>query len=474
MGKANRERRRIKEKARKRAQADRPAGRAGFGGSFGGSFGGAGFGGAGFDGPAFGGSAFGFGPPRTPSLRDRVQNLVDTAVLALMDGDDVAVVRCVDRLTADPAPTWRLALEQTLDDCLRSTLGSLWQHGWQPVDLLRVGARRLKAPSLYLLRAGMAAQLAEYAAATVDPRWSAQLAEGEVTVWWPTDLLAVQACARSHPAGWADFVHQTLELLHLLARLPPIELLGPIPGTAVARPAAATGVDDRILARVRALLAKAESTNFPAEAETFTAGAQALMARHSIDHALLAAAGRTPTDRPNGRRIGVDNPYEAPKATLLDAIASANRCRSIWSKELGFATVVGFPTDLDHVEVLFTSLLVQATSAVTRDGSRTDRYGRSRTRAYRQSFLVSYAHRIRERLTETTQQQTDAAAAESGGANLLPVLASRAEEVEAATAEMFPNLTVHTGGSAWDREGWASGRAAADLASLTPADQVTG
>ena len=460
MGKANRERRRIKEKARKRAQADRPAGRAGFGGSFGAA--------------GFGGSTFGFGPPPTPSLRDRVQHLVNSAVLALIDRDDIAAARCVDLLTADPAADRRLVLEQTLNDCLRLTLGSLWQNGWQPVDLLRVAASRLKAPPLRLLRAGMAAQLSEYAAATVDPRWTEQLSEGEVAVWWPTELLAVQACARSHPAGWADFVHQALELLQLLTRLPPIELLGPVPGTAVARPAAASGVDERILARVRALLAKAESTTFPAEAETFTAGAQALMARHSIDHALLAAAGRTPTDTPTGRRIGVDNPYEAPKATLLDAIASANRCRSIWSKELGFATVVGFPTDLDHVELLFTSLLVQATSAVTRDGSRTDRYGRSRTRAYRQSFLVSYAHRIRERLTETTQQQTDAAAAESGGANLLPVLASRAEEVEAATAEMFPHLTVHTGGSAWDREGWDSGRAAADLASLTPADQVTG
>ena len=166
MGKANRERRRIKEKARKRAQADRPAGRAGFGGSFGAA--------------GFGGSTFGFGPPPTPSLRDRVQHLVNSAVLALIDRDDIAAARCVDLLTADPAADRRLVLEQTLNDCLRLSLGSLWQNGWQPVDLLRVAASRLKAPPLRLLRAGMAAQLSEYAAATVDPRWSEQLSEGEV------------------------------------------------------------------------------------------------------------------------------------------------------------------------------------------------------------------------------------------------------------------------------------------------------
>ncbi|MEP7036589.1 MAG: DUF2786 domain-containing protein, partial [Actinomycetota bacterium] len=45
------------------------------------------------------------------------------------------------------------------------------------------------------------------------------------------------------------------------------------------RPAAhtRTAIDEKVLSRIRALLAKAESSTFPAEAETFTAGAQALM-----------------------------------------------------------------------------------------------------------------------------------------------------------------------------------------------------
>ena len=228
-------------------------------------------------------------------------------------------------------------------------------------------------------------------------------------------------------------------------------------------------VDERILGRVRAFLAKAESTPYPAEAETFTAAAQALMARHSIDHALLMATGRTPSDEPTARRVGVDNPYEAPKVSLLDAIASANRCRTVWSKEFGFVNVIGFPTDLDTVELIFTSLLVQATTAMTREGQRTAAGGRARSKSFRQSFLLSYAMRIRERLTQATREQTETAAAEPGGSRLLPVLSARSDAVDATTDRMFPKLQQTSLGRIGDAAGWTSGRAAADLAVLNPA-----
>jgi hypothetical protein len=413
--------------------------------------------------------------PSPPSMAEQVADLVGQAVHFLYRGDDAVLSHAVLRLAADNGPAWRGAVERTLEDSLRVTITALWGYGWQPVDVLRVVARRLKTPHQQLMRAAIAAEASGYAAATVDPRWSAQLAEAGISVWWPAELTAVQACARSHAVGWPDFVVAALGLLRELIRLPQLETLIPIPGTATAtRPGPRPDVDERILARVRALLAKAESTNYPAEAETFTAGAQAMMARHCIDHALLTATGRAPADEPTGRRIGIDNPYEAPKATLLDAVASANRSRAVWARELGFATVVGHPTDLDTVEVLFTSLLVQATTAMTGEGSRTSRGGTSRTRAFRQSFLLSYAHRIRERLTETTRQETAAAAAEPGKRNLLPVLASRHEAVERATTAMFPHLRTHSTGNAWDGEGWVRGRAAADLAALTPATPVTG
>lgn len=117
---------------------------------------------------------------------------------------------------------------------------------------------------------------------------------------------------------------------------------------------------------------------------------------------------------------------------------------------------------------------MQANRAVTREGSKTRGDGSSRTRAFRQSFLLSYAQRIGERLRHATDEQTEAAAAEPGGANLLPVLADREQDVERAVEEMFPELpTVHLSG-AHDREGWASGRAAAEQATLDLGPGIAG
>ena len=172
------------------------------------------------------------------------------------------------------------------------------------------------------------------------------------------------------------------------------------------------------------------------------------MAKYSIDHALLAAeSGREQT--PGGRRIAVDNPYEAPKATLLQTVAQANRCRVVWSKEIGLVTVIGFPADLDAVELLFTSLLVQANTAMLRAGGKQDAYGRSRTRAFRTSFLVSYAIRIGERLSaaaghaeqeavaEQQRAAPDAAGGSGGGTDLVPFLAARHQAVDDAVDGMF-------------------------------------
>jgi hypothetical protein len=222
-----------------------------------------------------------------------------------------------------------------------------------------------------------------------------------------------------------------------------------------------------MLVRIRALLAQAESTNYAEEADAFTAKAQQLMARHSISAALLDAD--TPgNDEPATRRIGIDNPYEAPKALLLDAVTQANRCRSVWSRQFGFSTVVGYEPDLDLVELLYTSLLVQATTAMNRAGSRRDGHGRSRTRTFRQSFLVAYANRIRQRLTQATESAVKDAADGTEAASdprLLPVLAARGDAVRDATERLFPELVTHALSSN-DREGWAHGTAAADRAVL--------
>lgn len=228
------------------------------------------------------------------------------------------------------------------------------------------------------------------------------------------------------------------------------------------------------------------------------ATAQALMARHSIDAAMLAQTGPeggTSAEAPLARRIWIDNPYEAPKVMLLDVVATANRCRAVWSNHLGFVTVLGHAGDLAATETIFTSLLVQATAAMRGHGSRTTRDGRSRTTAFRRTFLGSYAQRIGERLQEVTDAETaeavsraDAAAraaddrvdapvgaaAPTSGRQLVRVLTVRADAVDHRVEELFPDMTFRTVARPSDHEGWSAGRRAADQASLFAPERVVG
>lgn len=283
----------------------------------------------------------------------------------------------------------------------------------------------------------------------------------------------------SHLGPWAarqgmplvEALACAVEILALLLSLPTLPRLG-----ATAEPGAAgrsprSGQDRRVLEKVRALLAKAESTTFPEEAEALSAKAQELMARHAIDEAMVGAGGAAPLEgAPTGVRVPVDDPYASAKSILLSEVASANRSRAVWSKGLGFSTVVGFESDLEFVEVLYTSLLVQATSAMVAAGSQVDRSGRSRTRSFRQAFLLAYATRIGHRL-RAAEAASRAAAAQVYGDALLPVLADRSAAVRAVEAEAFPGA-VSRSLSISNAAGWAAGAAAADLASLSGRTEV--
>ncbi|WP_165964590.1 DUF2786 domain-containing protein [Actinomadura sp. KC216] len=421
------------------------------------------------------------GPSPEAALTEAANDLAAQAVCALARGDAAAFNRLVTALVTAPGPVdedeWRLVTDRCLAAQMRQGITTAWERGWQPADVVRFASRRRTARHARLATDAIASEMKSYSSATIDDRWREQLAVLGAETWWEHE----------HPDAWCEregvdhtvYVVSAVELVHLLRDLPRLPSMGPPPGTSstTAPPghsardasAAAREVDQRTLGRVRALLAKAESTEFPEEAEALSARAQELMARHSIDHALLAAETGD-TAAPAGRRIPVDNPYDAPKAVLLTVVAEANRCRAVWHRELGFSTVLGFPADLAAVEMLFTSLLVQATAAMVHAGPRRDARGRSRTRSFRHAFLNAYAARIGERLRDAA----DRAAAGAGGKDLLPVLAARDRAVDHAVDTMFPNLAKGRAGSVSNYEGWVAGRAAADLASLNGRLEVTG
>lgn len=427
--------------------------------------------------------------PASPAEQE-VDGRIWQALEALRSGQDARAAQAIHSLAARIGPgDPQLALLSTM---LRDCLTAAWEAGWQPADLHRLSERRLDDAGSAVLRDAMIAHLARFSPATVHPRWHDQLLAVEATRWWEPSVGFLDARLRRPGADADRLLGAALRLTHLLSTLPVLPRLDPLPGAhQQSRADVGSGsVDPRILTRVRALLAKAESTTYEAEADTFTAGAQALMARHSIDAAMLAEHDRQTADGPDSGtdaiRIGVDRPYEKPKAWLLSIVADANRCRSVWSEPLGFATVVGFPADLQATETIFTSLLVQSAQAMHLQGSRSTPWGSSRTRSFRHSFLMSYAERIGERLTQVIAEETRAAherqaqpdrgqesvdavgtpAPPAAGRELVLVLAERSEEVAGATRRLFPTVVTrnYSGGS--DAEGWIAGRRAADTARL--------
>ena len=150
-----------------------------------------------------------------------------------------------------------------------------------------------------------------------------------------------------------DAVTVLIELLALVTTLPEVAAAG----RCDTDDAELSGLDPRILHRVRALLRKAESTEFTEEAEALTTKAQELIARHAIDAVALGAPDKAPTTR----RVHLDDPYIDAKALLLDRVALANRCTCVFAPPFGWSDVFGFPGDLDAVELLTSSLLAQAT-----------------------------------------------------------------------------------------------------------------
>ena len=371
-------------------------------------------------------------------------------------GDRFAVMRllALDPIQIAPA-TQRVLLRQ---------LPRAWTQGWQPAEIHRELARHTNRTGAKLAVGLIANDHATREPRTLDPRWIHQLDALELPTPPDADWI-VHAVARG---GTAANVDTLLEMVSVFGRLRPIPILIPPPGQGTTSTIDLnTPFDSPMLERVRALLAKAESSEFEAEAEAFTAKAHELMARHSIDTATLAARASNP-DRPITIRLPIDNPYADAKVLLCQIVAEHCGARAVYQPAFAFSTVVGFAGDVAATELLFTSLLVQAQTAL-QVASRASAGSSSSTRGFRSSFLSAYANRIAERLDEINANVM-AEAESDAGCSLVPVLANRDAAVRAAVEAQFSNLTFkkHRGPS--DAAGWTSGRLAADRARLSRGD----
>lgn len=412
---------------------------------------------------------------RPDAPRDRahhdpdIDELVELAIHQLARGAGFSSVPEVHQLREAPAAQVHRAIESAF---ARAVVG-LWRFGWQPREVVRHARRTRGAAAEELVRAAVAADHARRSPDTLDHRWAAQIEQLAL----PADLLAGNA---GWVAEWMDrhrgddrpALITALEALATCCCIPRLDELIPPPGASGAGRAPAPGadidgVDRAVLDKVRALLTKAESTTFDAEAAAFTAKAHEMMTRHAIDSAMLAAAGAAGHDRsaPTTIRLAIDDPYADAKSLLLQVIAKANRCRAIFHLDVSMSSVVGYPADVNATELLYTSLLLQAQSALA-DAARNAAAGaRTRSRSFRSAFLIAYVHRIGQRLSEVTERLTAEAEASSGG-SLLPVLRSRETAIDDHVRDHYGNLVSRPVRTGHDPVGWARGFEAGDTADL--------
>lgn len=228
---------------------------------------------------------------------------------------------------------------------------------------------------------------------------------------------------------------------------------------------------DQMLDKIRKLLAQAEDAACTeAEAAAFTAKAARLIADYGIDEALLASSDAS-RGGVGSRTIPMHAPYAREKGTLLSAIATQLRCSAVlhqvpsyddqWRRTNHFSVeVFGHESDLALVEMLFTSLLVQA----GRDLVRARPPRGERVSAFRRSWWLGFAGAVNQRLEEAEREAATAAEDRfaAAGTSAAVVLADRVEAAELARREAYPHLRSirRTLSGSGGQDGWAAGQRA--------------
>jgi hypothetical protein len=225
-------------------------------------------------------------------------------------------------------------------------------------------------------------------------------------------------------------------------------------------------VDERILEKVRALLSKAERTEYPEEAQAFTAKAQEIMAKHNIVQAMIADAAKS-EGKPVCKVIYCEKPYASQKWTLLNRIAISNNGKTVGSGDARTRVrveVFAFEEDAEAIEILYTSLLVQGTREML--AAKVPEWEHGKT--FRVSFWTGFSVKIAERLQQAKKEAEAQVQAEAPvwSSSVALVLADRKNRVAEHVQIVHPRLgsrSVSYGGSA---NGYNAGQAAGNRAGL--------
>jgi hypothetical protein len=166
--------------------------------------------------------------------------------------------------------------------------------------------------------------------------------------------------------------------------------------------------NDKMLARIAALLRQAEGTDNVHEAEAFMTAAQRLATATSIDLAVARAhsAQRTAAQAPVQRTITIGEPGTRGLRTyvqLFVVIAMANDVKCDVASNSTYVYAYGFGEDIDASHALYAGLLVQmvrASDAYIASGA----HRPTPTITARLNFHLAFGARVGQRLSEARDE----------------------------------------------------------------------
>ena len=217
-----------------------------------------------------------------------------------------------------------------------------------------------------------------------------------------------------------------------------------------------------ITSQITALLEKAQSTNFEAEAQAFYDKAQELMRKYAIEEAQLWAKGEV-KENPEIRKViltsGKRNAGLNGLRTLIYACAKFNRCTSWYTEGTGTAHIAGFESDLNYVELLFNSLRLFGENALVWASIESNEHHRT----FDSGFWNGFATRIYSRLAANEVSDSNSTAL---------VLVDRTKAVDKFLNDQGFKFTKGQGSSDRSYDGRRAGAEAGSKASLNPRDSL--
>lgn len=233
---------------------------------------------------------------------------------------------------------------------------------------------------------------------------------------------------------------------------------------------------ESVLEKVRKILDRAEGSDHQGEVDAALALASRLMAQHAIEQAEVDALKDSGEPEKIIERVvivGADkSPISRSKGNLAVAVAQYNRCRVFKTTRLDTSGaqwrdmyalhIIGYESDVDYMEMLWTSLCLQMDEAHNR--AKHNRPSWVHARTFRTSFCIGFINEAWQRL-KTIQEQTMADVREESGSSTALVLVDREKSVDDYMAQNHRNLrSGRRSSSRRDYHAEQSGRVAAGRA----------